>query len=104
MTKNLNEIIKANEEKFEREFDHYNPKNDTGIGVPTWSGSDFNAIKSHLHQSQLNIVEWVREWAKDKNKGLETDNNGNHTCNPRCHDSGREETLFGLLQELDKIV
>lgn len=96
MTKNLNEIIKENEEGFEKNFPFRTRDTQEFI--------EKKAMRIYLHQSQLNIVEWVRKWAKDKNKGLETDNNGNHTCNPRCHDSGREETLFSLLQELDKIV
>ena len=55
-----NQILKSLEE-FEEEFDHYNPKNDTGKGIPSWCGADYEAIKSHLLSSLLSLLSAVVE-------------------------------------------
>ena len=58
--KNLNEIIKENEEKKAQDIiDLFFSK------VAMVSSKDYQVVKSHLHQSQLNIVEWVRGRIKE---------------------------------------
>lgn len=34
--------------EFDRRYDQYNPKNDTGQQIPTWNGADYNDIKSFI--------------------------------------------------------
>jgi hypothetical protein len=44
------------------------------------------------------------EVAENRKKNLVTDNNDNKICNPRCHDSGKEDALTTLQEELKKIL
>lgn len=111
--KNLNEIIKENEEGFEKEFVTLVQKDEERM-VRVKKGNSYllrcnneegipspSMIKSHLHQSQLNIVEWVREWAKEQKK-----ENTNFKDNDymRGLEAGKNYAMDDLLQELDKIV
>ena len=68
---NLNELIEKNNKEFEEKF----VRDDGLMDKYTWEGTkgdEFapqpmaNAIKSHLHASQLSIVEWMREWILDE--------------------------------------
>ena len=84
--KNLNEIIKENEEVFDRVW-HETRKGYAGISN--------EQIKSHLHQSQLNIVKYIKERIQDTPKdGTEDDEFYWVSA------KGVDE----LLEELDKIV
>ncbi len=94
--KNLNEIIKENEEVFDRVW-HETRKGYAGISN--------EQIKSHLHQSQLNIVKGILDYIKYKHVIAKTAYAGD------SWDSGVHDVLFGIekdlvstLQELDKIV
>ena len=43
------------EKEFDKEFDQYNPINDTGVGMPVWSGTDYKSIKDFI-RSQIEIA------------------------------------------------
>ena len=83
---NLNELIEKNNKEFEEKF----VRDDGLMDKYTWEGTkgdEFapqpmaNAIKSHLHASQLSIVEWMKEFVKEKSICSGCDGAGNVKCN-----------------------
>ncbi len=94
--KNLNEIIKENENKFDELIPPIRFPGDVGFEIYERD----KQLKSHLHQSQLNIVEWVREQIKEMHKKVAE--------GPRYDDFEAAKTFWNethsILQELDKIV
>ncbi len=98
--KPLNEIIKENEEKKAQDIiDLFFSR---GAVV---SSKDYQVVKSHFHQSQLNIVKGILDYIKYKHVIAKTAYAGD------SWDSGVHDVLFGIekdlvstLQELDKIV
>jgi hypothetical protein len=36
------------EKEFDKRYDHYNPENDTGRGIPPWNGADYEDIKTFI--------------------------------------------------------
>lgn len=63
MTPLQNKIEEA-KKRFEEQFDQYNPKNDNGLDIPVWTGSDFQAIRDFLEQELTSIYTLAQEEAR----------------------------------------
>ncbi len=68
---NIKELMEKNEKEFEEKF----VRDDGLMDKYTWDGTSADdvaprpmasAIKSHLHASQLSIVEWVKWWLENR--------------------------------------
>ena len=53
-------------DEFDEMFDHYNPKNDDGVNVPTWCGSDYQAIKQFISAQLRQAEQRGFQEARDK--------------------------------------
>lgn len=56
---NIKQLKEKQLKEFEKTFDHYNPKNDTGEFVATFSGSDYYSIKAIISKFQNELIEAV---------------------------------------------
>ena len=64
----IKEIIESNEREFEERYDQYNPIHDDGEKIPVWNGGDYADMKSYLHESQLRLLQGVRETVEGMRK------------------------------------
>jgi len=64
----------------------------------------FDDIKSFLLSAlSEKDKEWenrIKKMCEEGKKNLITANNGHGFCNPRCHDSGKEEVLDSIINQL----
>ncbi len=58
-------------------------------------------ISNLLSSTEQRVMERVKKLIAEKRKNLVTDNNGTPVCNPRCHDSGKDDALSDLLSTLE---
>lgn len=76
--------------RFDERYDQYNPDNDTGVGIPTWNGADYQDLKDWFASELLRIREACEKMKKNPPNFIYQE-----------HEDGYIEAITDILKVLD---
>lgn len=61
MTTKITELKERIVDDWDEQWSNYNPVNDTGVGVPPWSGGDYEQMKDFISQALDQVIKETRK-------------------------------------------